>query len=174
MSTKARPIVVGGRLYATIAGVAKRNSIVFCDFGQDSSATGEQLRDSDTTAAFAENPSSSRRPARLRPNALSLTLATKGYLAPPGLAGKLRIPMAPQSLVTAFNVRSVTFIMSLVPTAVAELTILVGIPISPQQEMRLAFSATRVRDGMELCPSSIFSVEHCKKEFLESLNTFGT
>jgi len=54
MSTKARPIVVGGRLYATIAGVANVIPLFFCDFGQDSSATGEQLRDSDTTAAFAE------------------------------------------------------------------------------------------------------------------------
>jgi hypothetical protein len=39
--------------------------------------------------------------------------------------------MAPRSLVTAFDVRSVMFIMSLVPMAVAELTILVGIPSSP-------------------------------------------
>jgi hypothetical protein len=87
--------------------------------------------------------------------------------------------MAPQSLVTAFNVRSLTFIMSLVPTAVAELTILVGIPISPrlstsavnrrQQEMRLAFSATRVRDGDGAMPQFNFLGRACKKEFSKVL-----
>src|SRR5258708_39520503 len=77
--------------------------------------------------------------------------------------------MAPQSLVTAFNVRSLTFIMSLVPTAVAELTILVGIPISPQQEMRLAFSATRVRDGDGAMPQFNFLGGACKKEFSKVL-----
>jgi len=91
--------------------------------------------------------------------------------------------MAPQSLVTAFNVRSLTFIMSLVPTAVAELTILVGIPSSPlrlstsalnrglidaSRKMRLAFSATRVRDGDGAMPSSIFSVEHTRRSSRKS------
>ncbi len=74
---------------------------------------------------------------------------------------------------TAFNVRSLTFIMSLVPTAVAELTILVGIPISPQQEMRLAFSATRVRDGDGAMPQFNFLCRACKKEFSKVLTLSG-
>jgi len=82
--------------------------------------------------------------------------------------------MAPQSLVTAFNVRSVTFIMSLVPTAVAELTILVGIPNQPPAGDAASIFGNKGSRWDGAMPQFNFLCRACKKEFSKVLTPFGT